>query len=88
MLEFADGSRLALHDRRRLGRALINPDFDHVGPDAALISRDQFRERVGRGSMPLKARLLDQKSLPGSATCWRTRRCGGRGSRPSGCPGS
>ena len=65
VLEFADGSRMALHDRRRLGRALINPDFDHVGPDAALISRDQFRERVGRGSMALKARLLDQKSLVG-----------------------
>ena len=49
VLEFADGSRMALHDRRRLGRALINPDFDHVGPDAALISRDTFRERVGTG---------------------------------------
>ena len=79
VLEFADGSRLALHDRRRLGRALINPDFDHVGPDAALISRDQFRERVGRGSMPLKARLLDQKSLSGvgnllaDETLWRAR---------------
>ena len=79
VLEFADGSRLALHDRRRLGRALINPDFDHVGPDAALISRDQFRERVGRGSMALKARLLDQKSLSGvgnllaDETLWRAR---------------
>ena len=79
VLEFADGSRMALHDRRRLGRALINPDFDHVGPDAALISRDQFRERVGRGSMALKARLLDQKSLSGvgnllaDETLWRAR---------------
>jgi formamidopyrimidine-DNA glycosylase len=79
VLEFADGSRMALHDRRRLGRALINPDFDHVGPDAALISRDTFRERVGRGAMPLKARLLDQKSLSGvgnllaDETLWRAR---------------
>ena len=79
VLEFADGSRLALHDRRRLGRALINPDFDHVGPDAALISRDVFRERVGRGSMALKARLLDQSSLSGvgnllaDETLWRAR---------------
>ena len=79
VLEFADGSRMALHDRRRLGRALINPDFDHVGPDAALISRDKFRERVGRGAMPLKARLLDQKSLSGvgnllaDETLWRAR---------------
>lgn len=64
-LEFADGSRLALRDKRRLGRALIEPDFDHVGPDAALVSRDVFRERIGRGTMPLKARLLDQKSISG-----------------------
>ena len=48
-LEFADGSRLALRDKRRLGRALIEPDFDHVGPDAALVSRDLFRERGGTG---------------------------------------
>lgn len=64
-LEFADGSRLALRDKRRLGRALIEPDFDHVGPDAALVSRNVFRERIGRGTMPLKARLLDQKSISG-----------------------
>ena len=50
-LEFADGGRLALRDKRRLGRAVIEPDFTHVGPDAAEISRDVFRERVGRGTM-------------------------------------
>src|SRR5687768_9203445 len=79
VLEFADGSRLALHDRRRLGRALINPDFDHVGPDAAVVAREIFRKRVGRGSMPLKARLLDQRSISGvgnllaDETLWRAR---------------
>jgi formamidopyrimidine-DNA glycosylase len=79
VLEFADGGRMALRDRRRLGRAVIEPDFSHVGPDAALISRDKFRERVGRGSMPLKARLLDQKSLAGvgnllaDETLWQAR---------------
>ena len=52
VLEFADGSRMALHDRRRLGRALINPDFDHVGPDAAVVSRDMFRERVDEARCP------------------------------------
>src|SRR3954467_9255392 len=46
-LHFSDGGTLALRDKRRLGRALIEPDFTHVGPDAALISRDAFRERVG-----------------------------------------
>src|SRR4051794_33464555 len=64
-LHFADGGSLALRDKRRLGRALIEPDFDHVGPDAALVSRDVFRARIGRGTMPLKARLLDQKSISG-----------------------
>src|SRR3954466_1118902 len=64
-LEFADGTRMALRDKRRLGRAVIEPDFSHVGPDAAEVGRDVFRERVGRGSAPLKARLLDQKSIAG-----------------------
>ena len=40
---------MALRDKRRLGRALIEPDFSHVGPDAAEVGRDVFRERVGRG---------------------------------------
>jgi formamidopyrimidine-DNA glycosylase len=79
VLDFADGGRMALRDKRRLGRAVIEPDFTHVGPDAAEISRDAFRERVGRGNIALKARLLDQKSLAGvgnllaDETLWRAR---------------
>jgi formamidopyrimidine-DNA glycosylase len=78
-LEFAGGGRLALRDRRRLGRAVIEPDFDHVGPDAAEVSREIFRERVGRGTMAIKARLLDQGSISGvgnllaDETLWRAR---------------
>src|SRR6478672_11362610 len=64
-LEFADGGRLALRDKRRLGRAVIEPDFSHVGPDAAEVPRNVFRARVGRGTMPLKARLLDQRTISG-----------------------
>ena len=64
-LEFADGGRMALRDKRRLARAVIEPDFSHVGPDAAEVSRDVFRERVGRGATPLKARLLDQGVIAG-----------------------
>jgi formamidopyrimidine-DNA glycosylase len=64
-LEFADGTRMALRDKRRLGRAVIEPDFSHVGPDAAEVSRAEFRRRIGRGSAPLKARLLDQKAIAG-----------------------
>jgi formamidopyrimidine-DNA glycosylase len=64
-VEFDDGTRFALRDRRRLGRAVLNPDFSHVGPDAADVSRDQFRRRIGGGATPLKARLLDQGAISG-----------------------
>jgi formamidopyrimidine-DNA glycosylase len=62
---FEGGGRLALRDKRRLGRALLEPDFDHVGPDAAEVGRDEFRRRVGRGTAPIKARLLDQGVVAG-----------------------
>jgi formamidopyrimidine-DNA glycosylase len=64
-IDFAGGGRLALHDKRRLGRALLEPDFSHVGPDAAEVGRDEFRARVGRGNAPIKARLLDQGVVAG-----------------------
>jgi formamidopyrimidine-DNA glycosylase len=78
-LEFADGGRMALRDKRRLGRAVIDPDFSHVGPDAAEVGRDVFRDRVGRSSTALKARLLDQSVIAGvgnllaDETLWRAR---------------
>jgi formamidopyrimidine-DNA glycosylase len=65
VLEFAGGGRLALHDRRRLGRAVLEPDFSHVGPDAGEVARDEFHARVGTGTAPLKARLLDQGAISG-----------------------
>jgi formamidopyrimidine-DNA glycosylase len=64
-LEFADGGRLALRDKRRLGRAVLAPDLAHVGPDAAEVGRQAFRERIGRGTAPIKARLLDQRAIAG-----------------------
>lgn len=78
-LTFEDGGRLALRDKRRLGRAVIDPDYSHVGPDAGEISRALFRARVGKGSSPLKARLLDQAVLAGvgnllaDETLWQAR---------------
>jgi len=78
-IEFDGGGRLALRDKRRLGRAVLEPDFSHVGPDAAEIARDVFRARVGRGTAPLKARLLDQTVIAGvgnllaDETLWRAR---------------
>jgi formamidopyrimidine-DNA glycosylase len=64
-LEFDDGGRLVLRDKRRLGRAVLNPDFSHVGPDAAQVARDQFRRLIGAGRAPIKARLLDQHAISG-----------------------
>jgi formamidopyrimidine-DNA glycosylase len=64
-VEFADGSRFALRDSRRLGRAVLNPDYGHVGPDAALATRTEFRQATGRGRAPVKARLLDQSAVSG-----------------------
>ena len=64
-VQFADGGRLVLRDKRRLGRALIDPDFSHVGPDAADVSRAEFRRRIGRGHTAIKARLLNQGAISG-----------------------
>jgi formamidopyrimidine-DNA glycosylase len=64
-VHFEDGTRMALRDRRRLGRAMLNPDFGHVGPDAADVGRDAFRRRIGAGNTPVKARLLDQGAISG-----------------------
>jgi formamidopyrimidine-DNA glycosylase len=64
-IEFDDGTSFTLRDRRRLGRAVLNPDHGHVGPDAAEVSRDEFRRRIGRGRAPIKARLLDQHAISG-----------------------
>lgn len=64
-LRFEDGGSLRLLDPRRLGRVRLDPDLSGVGPDAGEISREDFRERIGRGTAPLKARLLDQSAIAG-----------------------
>jgi formamidopyrimidine-DNA glycosylase len=58
---------------------VLEPDFSHVGPDAAEVGRETFRARIGRGTAPLKARLLDQQAIAGvgnllaDETLWRAR---------------
>ncbi len=64
-VQFTDGTRFALRDRRRLGRAILDPDFSHVGPDAAAVGRDDFRRLIGSGNTPVKARLLHQGAISG-----------------------
>ena len=64
-ITFDDGGTLRLFDKRRLGRVYLDPDLDALGPDAEQITREEFRERVGRGTLAIKARLLDQATLAG-----------------------
>lgn len=64
-IELDDGGRLVLFDKRRLGRVRLNPDLSTLGPDALLIDEDTFVTRVGRGALPLKARLMDQATIAG-----------------------
>jgi formamidopyrimidine-DNA glycosylase len=64
-IEFADGGALWLRDPRRLGRMVLDPDHSRIGPDAAEVTREAFRRRVGQGTAPLKARLMDQAVIAG-----------------------
>ena len=76
-LELEGGRRVALRDKRRLGRAVLDPDLSRLGPDAAEATRAEFRERVGGGGAPVKARLMDQSVIAGvgnllaDETLWR-----------------
>lgn len=78
-LDFEGGGRLALRDKRRLSRAVLDPDTSRLGPDAAEAGRAEFRERVGHGTVPIKARLLDQSTIAGvgnllaDETLWKAR---------------
>ena len=78
-IEFEDGGRLALRDKRRLGRAVLEPAVERLGPDAGQVAREEFRRRVGAGRAPLKARLLDHGAIAGvgnllaDETLWRAR---------------
>jgi formamidopyrimidine-DNA glycosylase len=64
-LTFADGGALLLVDPRRLGRVRLDPPVDELGPDAADITRAQFRAAFASGTAPVKARLLDQNAIAG-----------------------
>ena len=64
-LTFADGGSLVLLDPRRLGRVRLNPDIGALGPDAAQVTPAQFRTLITRGTIAVKARLLDQSKIAG-----------------------
>jgi formamidopyrimidine-DNA glycosylase len=64
-LEFADGGRLSLFDKRRLGRVQLNPDIAALGPDAGEVTQAEFRALITKGTIAVKARLLDQSKIAG-----------------------
>ena len=78
-LEFADGGRLALFDKRRLGRIQLNPDIGALGPDAGQIAPAEFRALITKGTTTVKARLLDQSKIAGIGNlladeiCWQAK---------------
>ncbi len=78
-LTFEDGGRLRLFDKRRLGRVRLDPPLDALGPDAELVTRADFTDRMSRGRAHVKARLLDQSVIAGvgnllaDETLWQAR---------------
>ena len=64
-LTFADGGSLVLRDPRRLGRIRLNPDIGRLGPDATQVTPAQFRALLTKGTIAVKARLLDQSKIAG-----------------------
>lgn len=64
-LTFADSGLLLLVDPRRLGRVRLDPPIEELGPDALQINPAQFRVAFGRGTAPVKARLLNQHAVAG-----------------------
>src|SRR5215831_11798320 len=64
-LTFADGGSLVLLDPRRLGRVRLNPDIGALGPDAAQVTPAEFRALITKGTIAVKARLLDQSKIAG-----------------------
>jgi len=64
-LEFDDGGSLALFDKRRLGRIQLNPDINALGPDAGQVTPAEFRSLITKGTIAVKARLLDQSKIAG-----------------------
>ncbi|WP_432978973.1 Fpg/Nei family DNA glycosylase [Dactylosporangium sp. CA-233914] len=64
-LTFTDGTSLLLVDPRRLGRVRLDPPVERLGPDARTITPAQFRAALARGTVAVKARLLDQEALAG-----------------------
>lgn len=64
-LDFEGGGSMVLRDPRRLGGVQLDPDEDRLGPDALSLTLSQLRKALGRSTLALKARLLDQHRIAG-----------------------
>jgi len=64
-IDFADGGRLALFDTRRLGRVRLDPDISALGRMPGRSPPRSFRRVLGKGTIAVKARLLDQSKIAG-----------------------
>lgn len=64
-LRFDDGGALELVDPRRLGGVQLDPDTDHLGPDALAVKAAPLGEALAASRAPLKAWLLDQGRVAG-----------------------
>ena len=68
-IAFADGGGVALHDPRRFGRVILDPDEEVLGPDALAVTEGELARALASprpgGGPALKARLLDQHKLAG-----------------------
>jgi formamidopyrimidine-DNA glycosylase len=65
VVHFEDGGTLPCATSAGWAGRASSPTSPPWGPDAAEIGRDEFRARVGRGTAPLKARLMDQAVVAG-----------------------
>jgi formamidopyrimidine-DNA glycosylase len=54
-----------VHDPRRLGGVLLDPDVSTLGPDAASITVKQLAAALAGSQVAVKARLLDQSQVAG-----------------------
>jgi len=64
-LRFEDGGSLEVHDPRRLGGVMVDPDESTLGPDATTVTASQLAAVVRGSRTAIKARLLDQSRVAG-----------------------
>jgi formamidopyrimidine-DNA glycosylase len=64
-VRFEGGGSLVVHDPRRLGGVVLDPDVSGLGPDASAITPTQLTTVLVGSEASLKARLLDQSRVAG-----------------------